>query len=738
MRPLLKSDTFFVPMNDSVYLRNNEKSLVLKGKTLATWLERLTPVLDGHNDLEQICQALPEDKRSVLTKLILTLTEQGYIKDVSTEQPHTLSAEIVDTYGAAITFINYHTDSGGHRFQKFLTMPVVAIGSGECLLALAHALLETGNRTISLLDTGEEQTDYERLQELVYVLQSERDHELTLNIIQKDVGHNKEQLQQLCTNAAMVLYYSTGSSLSYVHQLNSVCQHAYVPFLPAVVLNNEIHIGPLHNSEQIGCWQCYWRRWNAAQGHLPYTPDGQLLQHEVSKHTTHVGKPAIGIAANILALEFFKASTNVHRNTLENKVYILELERLQTVRHTLFPHPLCTVCSSQPAFDMQKQILVQEIRELMQSRETPQADNVAQIEQWADVNSGIFSRIDDMDYHQLPLIRNQITVPLATDRTDSLPSVRAAGLDYAEVRMRSVRRAVAWYLESLADERRACWGTYQQLRTDAVKPERLFGWQYTTGVEQIALAWTWAIRLVDGTPVLVPAAAIAPRSPWNQSDGSTIFQPELPMSSVGTTWYETLAEGLCTLSSAVMVSLETDRPHAEFLLRPIASEAYCTDHLCAAYMDMLNVFHAQVLLVDCVNAFGIPRVATYLNGQLIGISSHWNTLCAVRIALQSAVLDVQMRRNPAAEDLIVEPPQNGGLALLNVRPYPDMSPLTELIPSLADETDYFTATSVLSSRFVQQGWDIIVALLAKDQTVSSILPCALRALAVRRESDGVV
>ncbi len=51
MRPKLKSDTFFIPMGESIYLRNNEKSLAMKGKTLASWLERLTPVLDGQHDL---------------------------------------------------------------------------------------------------------------------------------------------------------------------------------------------------------------------------------------------------------------------------------------------------------------------------------------------------------------------------------------------------------------------------------------------------------------------------------------------------------------------------------------------------------------------------------------------------------------------------------------------------------------------------------------------------------------
>src|SRR6185312_7634149 len=164
MRPRLKSDTFFIPVNDGVYIRNNENSFVLKGKALATWLERLAPALDGQRDLDELCKAVSEEKRPLLIRLIELLKEHGYIKDVAQDRPHTLSTRLADLYAPAITFIDYHTDSAGYRFQQFLSMPVLAIGSGETLLALAHTLLETGNQSISLLDTGEENTNYERLQ----------------------------------------------------------------------------------------------------------------------------------------------------------------------------------------------------------------------------------------------------------------------------------------------------------------------------------------------------------------------------------------------------------------------------------------------------------------------------------------------------------------------------------------------------------------------------------------------
>ncbi|HXR65163.1 MAG TPA: hypothetical protein VN729_04530, partial [Ktedonobacteraceae bacterium] len=75
MRPKLKSDTFFIPVAEGVYVRNNEKSFTIKGKTLAAWLERLTPALDGRYDLQDLCGALPGEKRQVIEHLILKLAE---------------------------------------------------------------------------------------------------------------------------------------------------------------------------------------------------------------------------------------------------------------------------------------------------------------------------------------------------------------------------------------------------------------------------------------------------------------------------------------------------------------------------------------------------------------------------------------------------------------------------------------------------------------------------------------
>lgn len=739
MRPKLKSDTFFIPVDEGVYVRNNEKSFTIKGKTLAAWLERLAPALDGRHDLKNLCAALPEEKRQVIEHLILKLTEQGCIKDTSHELPHTLSPAIMKTYGPAITYIDYHTDSGAARFQRFLETPVLAIGSGERLLALAHALLETGNRAISLLDSGEAETNYARLQHILQVLRAEQDDELRLNLLDPGLWQKEDQLQKMCASAGMVLYFGCGDRLALVDQLNTLCRRACIPFLPAVIWDSAIHIGPLCSPDHSACWQCLWRRRRAIQGLPAYTAAGEVLG-EAEPEVRYPGKPAIGVTANILAEAFFTHCAQVEQDTFREAFSILELNHLQNVKHRLFPHPLCTTCGTQQSFadwrDMLEEAACQPAR-----NSSPVGDQRERLESWTDEECGIFASIDYAEYHQLPLTRCDIRVPLASDIPASAPIVQAAELDYPEAYTSAGRRAVAAYAESLADTRRICWGTYAQYKDRAARPERLAGWLDSSPDASLPLPWTWGVKVAahptlrpQAESILVPTAAVAPRSSWNRAQGVPLFRPDLPATGVGATWHEVLADTLYRLSSALSSQCASD-PRVGDTVFPIAEDAYQDDPECAAYQKILRILHARVCVVDCTDISRVPRIGVYLADEWLGVFSHWNTLCALRAALKQAVLTMQIRRTPGPNDPLLAGedrfPLQSPASRLNWRP-----PRETLMPSLAAETDYVTAATALCASFEQRDQEILVVPLPVDQAVKRIWPWVLRVLVLRKEDGG--
>lgn len=719
MRPRLKSDTFYIPVENGVYFRNNERAFVMQGKTLATWMERLAPLLDGRYDLAYLSQNLSPEKQTMVVKLVNILAEQGFVKDVSTDQPHTLSADIQQTYAPAITFIDYHLDSGASRFQKFLDMPVLAIGSGDALVALAHALLETGNRHIHLLDVGEERTDYERIANLLAMLQADRDAGLTLSTITVSDWNDDENFKRILASFKMVVYFSTGASLSLVDRLASFCYQAGVLFVPAVLVGKQVIIGPTQHSEAPGCWQCFWRRWQSAQD-VPVDDEPGALLPPASARPVQPGATAIGLTANLLAFECFKQGTDIHSGTLDGQAYVLGLERLESAMHRVYPHPLCTICAA--PYVASSDQLEAEIA-ILQQRDTSQQarELVWHAEQWTDACAGIFTRIHEQDFSQLPLVQSQVTV--AAPCASALTTASAAGLDYQEVRELAARKALSYYLGSLADPRRVYSVSPAQLRSqNALAPQHFFGWIEQDFSAQQPVAWLWAWQLDESCPVLVPAAAAYPRA----GEGPRLFQPDIPGTGVGASWYEALARGLLEIGQAIDFPAQSARGRA----RLVARSACAGDSTCAAYLKMLDIPGYEVRLVDRTGTLGLPSIAAYHDGRCISRAAHWNTIAAVREVLKTAVLVAQTEHFSSPGDRSLPQGTADGLVAFNLA---GASPAETLPVSLAEETNYCQASRALLERLGGQGWKILVVPAGGDTAIAAVMGCALRVLAARQE-----
>lgn len=725
MRPKLKNDTFYIPVSEGVYFRNNQRAFVMRGKTVAAWMERLAPYLDGRYELDRLCHGIPEDKRAMVSTLVTTLTEQGYIKDVSGDQPHSLTGELLATYAPFISLLDHQLDSPEHRYEEFLALPVLAVGSGDALAALAHALLETGSRQIHLLDLDlpEEPTDHARIAELLAALQADRDPALALHTLTLDEWRDKRQLQAALAPFRMVIFLSASSRPQLVNVFATACERADVSFLPAVALGDQMVIGPTHQPNTAGCWQCYWRRRRAALG----LPDDL----PVAEASHPVGAPALAIAANLLAFEFFKQGTGLLAQTLSERVFALDLASLTSAMHSVFPHPLCAICAA-PLTSVESDLTLQRLaaREaaaalrLRDTRLDP-SEFHQQTTLWADAHAGIFTRIDERDYFQLPLIRSQITLAGA-DEAGRL-SVLGAGLDYQEAREAAVRRAVTLYLERLPDPRLFLRRSYQQVVAEgAIAPQRLFGWSGQPFDEQAPIPWLWATRIADDSLALAPAALIYTHSSANDDNGRPLFQPETPGIGVGATWSEALVEGLIALAA------QTGAPPER--LTPLALGAYADDPICAAYLNMLAILEAPTTLFDATGSLGIPRIASYRDGNLVHLAAHWDALAAARNALQATVHAIQIERFPSPQDNAADHALATPLtAAWSAQPTSDASPLAALPPSLAEIPDHEGAVAALLARLLDAGWDVYAAPLTRDPTVATVLGCALRVMAARRD-----
>jgi hypothetical protein len=165
VRPKLRSDSKYVPTPDGVYLQNNRRVLMIPGKRVYEWVDRLAPYLDGNRGLAELTDGLSADRAEMVNQLVEMLAGAGFVKDVEADRSHTLSAAEVDAYAPEIAFIDYFCDSAAARFQEFRHARVAAVGSGQTVTALVAANLAVGLRNVEVLITDECPTDVDRCQQ---------------------------------------------------------------------------------------------------------------------------------------------------------------------------------------------------------------------------------------------------------------------------------------------------------------------------------------------------------------------------------------------------------------------------------------------------------------------------------------------------------------------------------------------------------------------------------------------
>src|SRR6185312_3840060 len=122
-----------------------------------------------------------------------------------------------------------------------------------------------------------------------------------------------------------------------------------------------------------------------------------------------------------------------------------------------------------------------------------------------------------------------------------------------------------------------------------------------------------------------------------------------------------------------------------------------------------------------------------VNERYTGLCAHWNIQCALRQALERAVLAVQIERTPGPGEQSEWSQERARSirALLK-----DIPVTARLRSSLTDENDYLQGWQKLAACLQDQGWQIAIVPLPEDETVSRLLPCALRLLALRQGSEG--
>jgi putative thiazole-containing bacteriocin maturation protein len=400
----VNQDTYYIPdRKGGIYFRNNSHSFRMHGSNVYQWMEKLLPIFDGGRTLQEITEGLPEDFQQRVYEFAEILLENGYARDISTDEAHTLAENIQKKYQAQIDYLDHLSGSGAHRFEKYRQSSVLAIGSGDFLTTLISALLQSGLEKIHMIATKHSTASMNRISQLLHDTKL-MDSGVSIVPISYDSisGWN-----EIVSSFDTVLYVGEEKDVDQMILLEHVCKKAQKCFLPAIILHDTGMVGP--------------------------AIDFQSAYQRVSflkNNTNKASSTSLCLLANQLAFLWFQIQTGIVRKN-KPTVFLLDLVTLEGRWHSF---------QSLPHLDQTNQILKALPKEKWNDSPIHKNGNLPYLfQQITSSRTGIFRSWGPENHLQLPLSQCQVIVsnPLSAESTETLTPIICAGWNHQEAQRES-------------------------------------------------------------------------------------------------------------------------------------------------------------------------------------------------------------------------------------------------------------------------------------------------------------
>ncbi|MFE0171782.1 hypothetical protein ACFWZ2_05655 [Streptomyces sp. NPDC059002] len=429
MCPRMRAGVFFTPApeGDGVLLTDGSDVVTFQGASTYTWLEKLSPHLNGGHSVGDLTSGLPPAKRRMVERLVGALHDAGLVRDVGADEPHTLSDADVAAYASQIAFVEAFRTSPARRFQRHRETRVAVVGTGAVFTALVEAVLLTGVARVTAHPVTTDPAEHTRLTALA-ASAKDRDPGQLLAVAPLDAT-DPAALTRAADSADVLLAATDSAEPALLTALDETCATTGTTLVAATVVADEAWIGPVcapDDGPGAARWGSLWRRVGAAdreRGVDAPAPAGRFLTG-----------PVPGIIANHLAFRVFEYVTGVADDVrgaaagASARVVCLDLETLQTVTHTLSPHPDAAPSAVEGAAD-----------EVVDAAELAE-----RAEALTDARLGVLAPVTEDHLDQFPLR----VVRLAVDdpgRPGAPFDVWGAGPDFDAARDAALRHGLAAY-----------------------------------------------------------------------------------------------------------------------------------------------------------------------------------------------------------------------------------------------------------------------------------------------------
>lgn len=478
-RLALHPDTYRVPVDNGVYLLGPRGPMLLNGASIAAWLERLAPVLDGTHSLEDLTKELSPERREMVESIVASLLSRGVVQERDDDEYEWSRDADVSQYAPEVGFIADHRGSALAVFSHYRDSAVLVVGSGQLLPAVVRATLRSGLRTVHAATAAHDLTD-----QLAAVEDEARRRDPEHRVHEHRLGSDVEAPTDLIHGVDLVLQVGEGSTED-TRTVERHCEQVNIPLAQAIVHEGAVWLVP----PAVGGAP----RWSTVEPRL--RPGPTPSDHDGIHET------ACTAVASQFVQSAFRFTTGVDP-TPDQALASVDLSILHSTRRRFLPHPLRL-----PARAPSKEEVRARWTKLAGGADLTEQELSQRAAACVDDQLGIVT-LREHDWAQSPLHVTEATAH-PTGPSDDHRALRTvhAGLTYQAARVAATMRAMAVYGASTVDPRRLVDTTGHPLVDPDDEPYAALAALRTGSLA----AATWGYELTNpGRVRLMPAAAAFP------------------------------------------------------------------------------------------------------------------------------------------------------------------------------------------------------------------------------------